>query len=271
MKTLVLLASLAVAHAQFLTPTVSSPFAYPGNTISLSVLFTDSVPSSSITGLQWCLTLPAGFTAGVPQAGPVITGATVFCSGTNCTCLLINTLPTVIQSGVVATIPVLIASTVAPGTYILPIAAATGTNATGTPPAIPISAPIQAQIIVGAGPAGSTTPWFSASVAGVTCKVSKVAQVPMRITWLCDDTYGAHAGSYTADAVNGGNGTNYFYLGLNSIQYQAYTAANLSCLVQINSTPAAQMMLNGLSVPAYSAEYSCSGYSTSGQGVVNWP
>jgi len=115
--------------------------------------------------------------------------------------------------------------------------------------------------------------WFTAKNAATVCTVTQVFQTPIKLTWVCTNGYGSNAGSYTAGITGGVNGTNYFNIGLNSISanFAVQSDTNLSCLIQVNSTPNPQAMLNGLVIDPNSASYSCTGFSTLGNGSVSWP
>ncbi len=124
-------------------------------------------------------------------------------------------------------------------------------------------------------------PWFTAQSGPVRCSASKIVQVPLRIQYGCTNPYGSNYGAFTADATNGSNGTTYFYISANSQSRFITTPTgpvvtpqvdtNLSCLIQVNSTNFDAIMLNGVTLPAQSASYSCSGFSTNGSGTISWP
>jgi hypothetical protein len=170
---------------------------------------------------------------------------------------------------VIANIPIILTQNTALGAQQIALTNIAATSLSGV--SVPTTAgnPVTVQVNASTG----TTPWFSASVGQATCRASKVAQTPLRITWVCFNSYGANSGSYTADLFNGGNGTAYFNIGINSIAIPTSTLPdeNLMCSIQINATQNPVTMLNGVLVPANSAAYSCSGFSMSGSGTLSWP
>jgi hypothetical protein len=112
-----------------------------------------------------------------------------------------------------------------------------------------------------------TTPWFSVTIGETTCRVSKVAQTPIRVSYLCFNPYGASAGSYTADATGGTAAPNQFILELNSMA-PAVSPSAVTCMIAMNGT-AAPINAGSLgTVPASSATYSCTGLTGS---TISWP
>ena len=103
----------------------------------------------------------------------------------------------------------------------------------------------------------TTVPWFSVTSGSSTCKASKVIQTPIRVSYLCENKYGATAGSYTADATNGTAGGNNFNISINSVGNDG-TNDSVFCTISMNST-AGPLMMNGATVQANSESYSCSG------------
>ena len=270
MKTLLLFFA-TIAYSQTLTPTLSEPFSYPGSTVILTIGFlnnSSSVPP--ITSLQWTISMPPGYTIGqiTPGSATVAAGATVTCTNPGFACTSTaaqgKAFPNI---GTIATMPVILSSTAAFGAQQIALTAASA-NAGAVILTVPSPPPL---LQINAATGAST--WFQATVGQGTCRASKLTQTPIRISWVCFNSYGANSGSYTADVNNGGNGTNWFYIGINSIGTPAATLPdeNLSCLIQINATANMQTAVNGAQVPAYSGMYSCSGYSTSGSGTVAWP
>jgi len=258
---------------QSFTPLLSTPFSFPGSTFVLTLAFQDAAPSLNAAGFQWTLTLPAGFTAGTPTAGAASIAAQKAVSCNGLTCLAFGVNANTYASGVVATIPITIGATAALGNVLIGITSVVANVGGGQ---APIPSPASVMLTVNANT--GTTQWFKATVAATSCTVSKVAQTPIRINYVCIDAYGSNAGSYTANMTTGGGGTSWFYIGMNSLSGTvALTTTpvppntNLSCLIQMNATPGPVTMLNGVSVPANSAAYSCSGYSTTGQGMISWP
>jgi hypothetical protein len=272
MKTL--LPFIAVlSYSQTLTPSLSEPFSYPGSTFSLSISFQDTAPTSSIAAFQWTVAVPAGFTIGtpIPGAASVAAGKTITCNPTTFVCISFgeNTNVYAQSGGVVATIPITVTSAAQLGAQQISLTGLVASTLAGT--SVPITAPAIDNISI--SPSTGTTTWFSVSAGQATCRASKVSQTPIRVSWICLNSYGANAGSYTADAVNGGIGANFFTIGINSIGAPLATLPdeNLSCSIHINATANPLTMLNGTMVPGNSAAYSCTGYSTSGSGILSWP
>ncbi len=244
-------------QAQFFTPSLSNTFSYPGSTVFLRVNLQDATPPLGATSFQYTLNIPPGLTLNPP------TGTT--CSGLNCTSMS----ATPYTSGVVVTIPIAITPAVPKGNQPFSITSVVASSQGNQTP-IPSPAVVFLRILPNTG----TTPWFTVNVGSASCQGFKVAQTPIRVTWTCSDLFGASTGGYTADVANGGVGTSFFPIGVSSISGPLFPAppnANLQCVIQMNGTPAAVTMLNGVSVPAFSAQYSCQGYTTTGQGVVSWP
>ena len=120
-----------------------------------------------------------------------------------------------------------------------------------------------------------TQTWFTANAGSTTCVVKQVFQSPMSLSWTCSNSFGAVSGSYTAAASDpAAPGINAFYVGMNAmtaLPTSPQSDDNLSCLVQVNGTPNTQLMLNGVTVPANSAAFSCNGFSVTGSGSISWP
>ena len=264
MKTILLFLS-TLAYSQTLTPTLSQPFSYPGSSLILTIGFLNNTPTP-ITSLQWTVSLPTGVSLGSPALGAasIAAGATVTCTPTSvCTTTVSATaFPNI---GTVVTFPVVLSSTAALGAQQIALTAV-GANMGAVIVTSPTPAPLQINVNSG------TSTWFQATVGQGTCRASKVPQTPIRISWVCFNSYGANSGSYTADANNGGNGGNFFYIGINSMGVPSSILANenLSCQIQINATMISLTMLSGAVLPAGSAAYSCTGYSMSGSGVLTW-
>lgn len=242
-----------ICSAQALVPTLSEPFAYPGSTVNMTVYLVDATPSAQITSIQFTPTLPIGFTLGTPLP------ATVTCTGGVCAA----TAATTYASQPIATIPVTVGAGATLGLQSITLGTPTAANATG---AIAITAPTPAPITINAST--GTTLWFSFSSGGTSCKASKVAQLPIRVSVLCDNVYGAYAGSYTADPTNGGMAGNAFTISLNSIGLPTYSSA--FCMIYMNGT-SAPIMIPGAAVQANSAAYQCSGMTATGTSSVAWP
>lgn len=257
------------AFAQTLTLSTLSPFAYPGNVFDIVITFTDSTPSSNTSGIQWTVNLPVGFTLGTPQLGAAATlaGDTVACSGLNCTCLLINTTtPTAIASGVIATIPVTVASTVTAAPYPLPLTNLIATNTTGTTGITLGTSATPFSFTIGTP---GTLLWFTATSEPIVCKFYKLAKLPVGVSWTCSDASGFYSGSY--NATSGATGNDSFTVEMVSTPTaQNSLATKLSCLISVNSTNTGQYF-GPVFVNAFSAAYSCSGFSTTGAGGLTWP
>jgi hypothetical protein len=131
---------------------------------------------------------------------------------------------------------------------------------------VDIGAPNPASIAIVAST--GTTPWFSFSSGNNTCRVSKVGQLPIRVSYLCFNPYGATAGSYTADATNGALAGNNFTLSLNSLGLP--NPSSVFCLIYINAT-STPIMIPGGAVQGNSAAYQCSGTTATGTSSVSWP
>jgi len=115
--------------------------------------------------------------------------------------------------------------------------------------------------------AQSSTPWFSTTIGETTCRVSKISQSPIRVSYLCFNPYGAQAGSYTADATNGTVAPNVFLLGMNSLPPVINPSA-VNCLIGMNGTNSPVTAGSLGTIPPQSATYSCSGLTGS---TISWP
>ena len=271
MKTLLLFLTLS-CYSQTLTPSLSEPFSYPGSTVILTVSYTDPTPSA-IAAFQWNVTLPTGVTFGTPTLGASApAGASISCSNATQICVAFTSPSAAFKPSAIVMIVPLILSAAAPVNQFpqqIGLTNIVASNVGGT--AVTVVAGPSAPLLI--SPSTGTTPWFSVSIGQATCRTSKIAQTPLRISWVCFNLYGANSGSYTADLNNGGNGTDYFDIGINSIALPSSTVpdAFLHCTIQINATSSTVTMLNGAVVPPNSAAYSCSGYSQSGATVLSWP
>jgi hypothetical protein len=286
MKTLLFLTCCLALKAQVLTASLSSPFTYPSSSITLNLSFTDSIPPSGIVAAQWTYTLPAGFTQGTAVLGPGSTGKAITCTQSTGICLLTapaNSAP--LTNGIVATVPFSAASSAALGSFTVglsnPIASTqAGTNApiTFQTGVTSLSLPINVDASTG------ITPWFSVIAGKTTCNVTKVAQTPIRVSWVCFNPFGALDGYYTSNLLNGGNGTSTFLINLSSVQPVGSTATTgdaLFCQIFMNASPQQlafnvfpvnfQLAAGPLTVPPNSAGYICSAGSVVGPGLVSWP
>jgi hypothetical protein len=260
----------SLCFGQSLSPTLSEPFSYPGSTVILTLSYANNVTNAGIAGFSWTITMPTGFTMGtlVQGAATIAAGETVQCNPATFTCTTSAQTTNSYAPGVVVIIPITLTAAAPVGPQQVSLTNLVASTSAGT--AVPISTtPTTIQVDASTG----TTPWFSVSIGQATCRASKVAQTPIRISWVCFNLYGANSGSYTADLNNGGNGTDYFDIGINSFALTTSTVpdAFLRCTLQINATSSTVTMLNGATVPANSAAYNCSGYSQSGPMVLSWP
>jgi hypothetical protein len=255
-----------------LTPTLSEPFSYPGSSFILTVTYTNNTTPPPVAGLQWTVTVPMGFTLGTAVTGPasLAAGKTVTCNSSNGICLVFGVNTNTIASGVVATIPITLTTAAPIGQQQILLTSPIASDLTGT--SIPITSTGPAPITVALST--GTTPWFSISIGQATCRVSKVTQTPIRVSWVCFNLYGANSGSYTADLNNGSLGANYFDIGINSIAPVGVNPtvpdSYLRCTININATQQTANMMNNVA-PPNSGSYYCSGYSQSGPSVLLWP
>jgi hypothetical protein len=271
---IILLSGMCCAQAT-LTPTLSESFTYPSPSSSfiLTITYSNTATPPVIAGLQWTVTMPLGFIMGTPVAGPssVAAAKTVTCNPATAICIVFGVNANTISPGVVATIPITLSASAPLGPQQISLTNPVASDVTGT--SIPITSPTPAPITVNAST--GTTSWFSVSIGQATCRASKVAQTPIRLSWVCFNLYGANSGSYTADLNNGGSGTDYFDIGINSISLPGVTPttpdAYLRCTINVNATQQIVTMLNGAVVPPNSASYNCTGYSQSGAAVLSWP
>lgn len=101
-------------RAQSINLSVSPTQVKPNTTATVTLTYADSAPSAGLAGLQWQLVLPPGLTAApaVPGAAAIAAQKIVTCG--ILVCLLIGDgMPpnaTPMASGVLATIPVMVAS-----------------------------------------------------------------------------------------------------------------------------------------------------------------
>lgn len=122
------------AAAQSLTLSLSPASVQAGGSTTLTITYADSSPSSNMAAVQWTLSLPAGLTAGAYTAGAALTTAVkpVNCGTLACVAAgdgsTLN--DTVIGSGIIATVPLAVASTTTPGALSISLTAlgATSTN-----------------------------------------------------------------------------------------------------------------------------------------------
>jgi hypothetical protein len=250
---------MPVVHAQtgaFANPLLQPPFAYPNSTIQLNIVFIDSTPTpSGITVFSWILNLPAGVTAGTPVAAAP-PGSTMLQCISNTNCNAVSTFP--FLNGTVATVPLTISATPTFGSFPVSLTVDTASANLATNP-------VNLNISASSG----TTPWFSIVSGKTTCRVSKVAQIPIRLSYLCFNIYGATAGSYTADPAGGLIAPITFLIGLNDLGNDS-----AFCMITVNST--SQTVTIPTSFPPRtilpnSAIYLCGANSMSGPGSVGWP
>jgi len=143
MKAIALLLLLSASvFAQTLTLAVSPVNVAPGGTATVSINFTDTAPSSNTAGLQWNLTLPAGFTVAAGTVGAAGTSAQKVLSCVGLTCILAGTdgatgtsnfqlNTTAIGSGTVATFPLTVPANATVGANSLSLASIFGASTTG--------------------------------------------------------------------------------------------------------------------------------------------
>jgi len=134
MKTLALLAALSLpAFSQTLT------FTGPGAAnVGSSTPVTLSVTQGSdgAAGVQWSFTLPAGVTLGVPTVANGLSNVLAACGAS--ICLAVSTTMTPFPVGAILSVPLVIASTVAPGSVTFTPSAIVAGDSTAT--AIPFTA-----------------------------------------------------------------------------------------------------------------------------------
>jgi hypothetical protein len=93
--------------------------------LTLTLAFTDSVPSANIAGIQWQLALPPGITASAPVAAgsAASNGKVISYNSDNGFTLLAGTgeniNANVITSGAIAVVTLTVASTASPGTFTI--------------------------------------------------------------------------------------------------------------------------------------------------------
>lgn len=134
MRFLWALISAGLAVGQSLTLSVSPASVQAGGTATLTITYADSSPSSNTAALEWALSLPTGITAGAPTAGAALTTAVkpINCGTSICVAAgdgaTLN--DTVIGSGVIATVPLTVASTAAPGPLSVTLTGTLGATST---------------------------------------------------------------------------------------------------------------------------------------------
>lgn len=130
-----LFAAAILATAQSIGLSVAPASVAPGGIATLSLTYTDAVPSANIAGIEWSLTLPAGVTAGASTLGAASSGAAKVLTCGPAICLLIGNgatpNETAIGSGVLATIPVTVSAATAPGALSISLAAVSGATGPG--------------------------------------------------------------------------------------------------------------------------------------------
>jgi hypothetical protein len=138
-----LLAFAPIAFSQFLAHSLSTPETEAGGAAAITLTFTAS-PSANVAALEWAFSLPKGVTAGEPVLSPaaIAAGKTVICKGEKClfggfAAADINAKP--VPSGVIATVPLEISPTAAPGVVFFAISKVLGADSYGT--AITVAAP----------------------------------------------------------------------------------------------------------------------------------
>jgi hypothetical protein len=266
MKTLLLLILTISLKAQTLTATLSSPFAYQGSTINLTVSFADATPTAGIAGFQWTLSMPPGFTLGTPTLGAASIAAAKTVTCTNGTCLVSGTTQSTFLSGLIATFPVTVTSAASTGPWAVSLSSLLATNASGTNAPITFSAGGASVLLpISVNPPQGVTTWFSYTSGNNTITVKKVPQVPMKISYVSSNPYGSESGSYSADPTNGGAAGNIFMVRAGSTDP---SEASATCFIALNSTNSPLVMGALGTVPASSGAYSCAG---TGNGSISWP
>src|SRR5271167_2173884 len=79
-----------VALAQPLTLSVSPQVAFPGQSVTLTVGFTDASPSLNMSGVQWTLTFPPSLSPGAPSLGASALSASKVLTCNGQTCVLVG-------------------------------------------------------------------------------------------------------------------------------------------------------------------------------------
>ena len=117
--------------AQTLTLSLSPPSVYPGQSVTLTLTYTDSAVSANVAGLEWSYVLPAGLTLATPVIGTAGTTAakTLACNGPLCIVYGLNI--TTFGSGAVATATITVPSTQAAGTMSVSLSQAEGATDQG--------------------------------------------------------------------------------------------------------------------------------------------
>jgi hypothetical protein len=148
MKTTLLLLSLLsfTLSAQSTSLTITGPASITAGGNGTLTLTLSNSTGQNLSGVQWSSATPSGISYGVPVLGSVsnTTGKGIFCNAANSTCILIgfsNATPPVISNtpfadGILATLPISIANTVAPGSLSLPLSGLFGASASGSNVAI---------------------------------------------------------------------------------------------------------------------------------------
>jgi len=275
MKQTLLLTLLTLPlFSQTITPLLTDPFAYPGSTVNLNLIFTDSHSAPTQTaGLQWTIAIPSGLTMGTPKPGASAVTAQKAVTCTAGVCVLSGNNANVIPGGSVAVIPLTVGSSDS-GPVPFTISSLVATSASGTN--VPITFPDGTgsnAISINVVPSTGTTPWFTQSVGQTVCTISKVAQVPIRVSWTCNNPFGGTSGSYTAAASF--TGVNSFTVSLSSLG-----ADTIFCTISVNNTPAPATVPLLTSFNPFATEtalspttagYFCNSNSFLGPGSIIWP
>lgn len=272
---LMLLLTLGL-DAQNITAALSSSFSYPGSVVDLTLFFTDSTSSANITGFQWTVVLPQGSTLGTPVVGSAApSGTTITCAASTDICIEINPNgpPVAYGSGQIVIIPITLSAGVTPGIVQITLSSLIATSASGTNAPITFTSnATTVNLPLTINPTTGPHTWFTATSGSATCKFTKVAQTPIKITYVCTDIYGAFDGSYTVDPTFGVNGASAFSVSLTGMTGALFPTSTqiVNCNIQVNSTPQA-LLIAGASVtlPPQSAAYSCTGLAISGE--IGWP
>jgi hypothetical protein len=136
MKLAALLLAAVACVGQSLSLSVSPASVAPGGTATLTLNFADTSPTADLAGIEWIVSLPAGVTAGAAVVGAAGTaaGKLINCGATGI-CIVIGNGATVndtgIASGALATVPLTVAPTTAPGTLSIALSGVSGATGPG--------------------------------------------------------------------------------------------------------------------------------------------
>ena len=128
-----LAANLALVAAT-VQPTISvagPASVYPG-AASLTIAVSGSA-GNNLAGLQFTITLPTGMTLGTPVVSPAwaANGFSIYCGTAVCVIINVTTITPTVADGTMATIPVNVAATVAPGSASISLTGTLGATGAG--------------------------------------------------------------------------------------------------------------------------------------------